>query len=316
MKMTLRVINRLVSTYISTFKVSKKVFSGIKILNVGESNKLISSLIKSKSPFLIGRFGTTESQVLLDYHSGVIDINSIINLWKLSGVFPPSPETAERFAKDLIDVSKMIDVCGVRSAWYERLFWKQEEANLQKLAIKPTLINIESLSPIGLSKSWVSSLQGLNVLIIHPFADSIKSQYPRRQQLFSDPDWIPTFNLTVLKSVQSLSGNAIEVGFPDWFEALEHMKKQVSEINFDLALIGAGAYGIFLGAHVKNIGKQAIHVGGALQLFFGIKGSRWSNRGTPEYVQDSSRSSWVWPTNNEIPSSYMEVESGAYWKKN
>jgi hypothetical protein len=54
----------------------------------------------------------------------------------------------------------------------------------------------------------------------------------------------------------------------------------------------------------------------ALQLIFGIKGSRWSNRGSPEYIQDSSCSSWVWPTNNEIPSSLLVVDSGAYWKNN
>lgn len=308
-----RITNRLVGTLVKNFRINKKVLRGEKILNVEESQKLISDLIESKSAFLVSRFGTTESQVFLDYNKGTIDMRSVLNLWKLSGVFPPTIEVAELFAKLLIDVSKVIDVCGIRSAWYERLFWELENSILGKLQIQPRLINIESLSPIGISNSWVSSLGGLNVLVIHPFADSIKSQYARRHELFTDSQWLPDFNLTVLKSVQSLSGNSSDTGFKDWFQALEKMKSEICKVEFDLALIGAGAYGIFLGAHIKNLGKQAIHVGGALQLFFGIKGSRWTDPNSPEYVQDSSRSSWVWPNSNEIPNSFMEVEMGAYW---
>ena len=41
--------------------------------------------------------------------------------------------------------------------------------------------------------------------------------------------------------------------------------------NFDIALIGCGAYGFPLAAFVKGIGKKAVHIGGPLQLFFGIK---------------------------------------------
>lgn len=314
MKLINRVANRIESTVVTNFRINKKSIRGEKILNIAASQELISDLIESKSPFLAARFGTTESRILLDYFNDSFDKESILNLWKLSGVFPPSVEIADRFAKLLIDTSRNIDVCGVRSAWFERLFWRQEKTILGKLQIKPKLINIEALSPIGVSSSWVSSLRGLNVLVIHPFSDSIESQYSRRQELFADSEWLPEFKIKTLKSVQSLSGNESEVGFKDWFQALEQMKSEISKVDFDLALIGAGAYGMFLGAHIKNLGKQAIHIGGALQLFFGIKGSRWTNHESPEYIADSSRLSWIWPSSEEIPPSYMEVEMGAYWR--
>jgi hypothetical protein len=314
MKIINRVANRIESYVVAKFRINKKSIRGEKILNIADSQDFISGLIQSKSPFLVARFGTTESRILLDHFNGAINKDSIINLWKLSGVFPPTIEVTDRFAKLLINTSREIDVCGVRSAWFERIFWRQEKTILGKLQIKPKLINIEALSPIGVSSSWVSSLRGLNVLVIHPFADSIQSQYSRRKELFADSEWLPEFKIKTLKSVQSLSGNESEVGFKDWFQALEQMKTDISKVDFDLALVGAGAYGLFIGAHIKNLGKQAIHVGGALQLFFGIKGSRWTNHESPEYIPDSSRSTWIWPNGEEIPPSYMEVESGAYWR--
>ena len=47
------------------------------------------------------------------------------------------------------------------------------------------------------------------------------------------------------------------------------------KIDFDVAIIGCGAYGFPLAAKLKQAGKQAIHLAGATQLLFGIKGKRW-----------------------------------------
>ena len=50
------------------------------------------------------------------------------------------------------------------------------------------------------------------------------------------------------------------------------MKSQMDQTDYDIALIGCGAYGFPLAAHAKRMGKQAIHMGGSLQLLFGIRG--------------------------------------------
>lgn len=76
----------------------------------------------------------------------------------------------------------------------------------------------------------------------------------------------------MIRAVQSLGGNS---QFKDWFEALEYMKTEIDKVDYDICLIGAGAYGFPLAAHVKRQGKQGVHLGGALQLLFGIKGKRW-----------------------------------------
>ena len=49
------------------------------------------------------------------------------------------------------------------------------------------------------------------------------------------------------------------------------MKKQIESVEFDIAIIGCGAYGMPLSLFVKDLGKKAIHLGGNVQYLFGIR---------------------------------------------
>ena len=91
------------------------------------------------------------------------------------------------------------------------------------------------------------------------------------------------------------------------------MKKDISQIEFDLAIIGAGPYGLPLGAYIKTLGKQAIHIGGATQILFGIKGKRWEEN---ERFKKFFNKNWTYPLENETPQSAKDLEGGCYWKKN
>lgn len=118
--------------------------------------------------------------------------------------------------------------------------------------------------------------------------------------------------------MQSLGG---ESNFETWFEALGYMKKEVECEDFDVCLIGCGAYGFPLAAYVKRMGKQAIHLGGALQLLFGIKGNRWEdpNYGVKEWgIPYGSYSNlinefWVKPSIEDTPKNAKQVEGACYW---
>ena len=88
------------------------------------------------------------------------------------------------------------------------------------------------------------------------------------------------------------------------------MKTEISKIDFDIALIGAGAYGLPLAAHIKNLRKQAIHLGGSLQILFGIMGKRWDDH---PVISKFYNSSWVRPLESERPKTFKKVENGAYW---
>ena len=54
--------------------------------------------------------------------------------------------------------------------------------------------------------------------------------------------------------------------------ALNYMFDEAMKKNFDVAIIGCGAYGFPLAAKLKQAGKIVIHLGGATQLLFGIIG--------------------------------------------
>ena len=120
--------------------------------------------------------------------------------------------------------------------------------------------------------------------------------------------------------MQSLGGE--DNGFKGWFEALEWMKQEMDKEPYDIALIGCGAYGFPLAAHSKRTGHKAVHLGGALQLLFGIKGKRWENPNYCKnwhmnpldfYVKMMSNPYWVRPSLYAKPKSAEKVEDACYW---
>lgn len=97
-------------------------------------------------------------------------------------------------------------------------------------------------------------------------------------------------------------------------------EKEIDKCDYDICLIGCGAYGFPLAAHVKRMNKKAIHMGGSLQLLFGIIGKRWED---PEYGYIELKKKgcypqlinkyWIRPGMKEKPQNAIQVESGCYW---
>ena len=90
------------------------------------------------------------------------------------------------------------------------------------------------------------------------------------------------------------------------------MRDRIGREQFDIAIVGAGAYGLPLAAFVKSIGKQAVHMGGATQVLFGITGRRWEEeyRGS---IGAMINEHWVRPLPEETPERAATVEGGSYW---
>ncbi len=112
-----------------------------------------------------------------------------------------------------------------------------------------------------------------------------------------------------LKAVQTIAGQKDE-RFADWFEALSYMEQEALAKDFDVALVGCGAYGFPLAARLKRAGKQVVHMGGALQLLFGIRGKRWDDR---EDYQVLFNDAWQRPLEEERPAGAAKVENQCYW---
>ena len=149
-------------------------------------------------------------------------------------------------------------------------------------------------------------------MVVHPFENTIIEQYKKHHLLFPGTDLLPDFELKTLRAVQTVAGE-IDDRFETWFDALEYMYQKAMEIDFDVAIIGCGAYGLPLAAKIKASGKQAIHLGGVTQILFGIRGKRWDEEAHYDYIRKLYNDSWVHPAKEDRPKNSNRVEGGCYW---
>jgi len=273
-----------------------------------KTNDIIYKKIIENKPYFISRFGSSELATLLYYQQARL-ADPKHNKWNehhehilcdVSGFFPFTEEAMDRFCKIYLSFIDNIDMLGV---------WNIGEQNIAPLFHENIeLVNLPAIEPYYFDAPWSRALAGKKVLVIHPFAESIKQQYAHKALLFKN-NVLPDFELQVIAAVQSIASNT--QGFKSWFEAFEFMCDEVTQADFDVAIIGAGAYGMPLANFVKmNMGKVAIHMGGATQILFGIKGRRWYN--VPK-VKALFNENWISPAAEERPVGAEKVEGGSYW---
>lgn len=277
----------------------------------------------SDAPCMIARFGAFELNTVVNY-LGVSssDTKSIVNYiggtrlswwWDSNllrfmltnaGFFPSTPTNAKRFSEMMLSDIKELDVLGS---------WLVNEQYFLDQLRTVVLVQREIQNPFFTDFPWTKALEGKKVLVVHPFADLITYQYEHnREKLFQHKDVLPSFTLKTIQAVQSIGGDS---EFNDWFEALDWMKSEIDTVDYDVCLIGCGAYGFPLAAHVKRQGKKAVHLGGSLQLLFGIKGARWERSDyNKEYNYARLMNEyWVKPGSQFKPKNSENVEGGCYW---
>lgn len=95
------------------------------------------------------------------------------------------------------------------------------------------------------------------------------------------------------------------------FTSLNLMKNKIDSLEFDISLVGCGAYGLPIGSYIKNHKKKsAIHLGGSLQILFGIIGNRWvSNQRIMRFFNEH----WTRPIDSERIINFNTIEGGCYW---
>ena len=292
---------------------------------------MVYNLLSKDKPCMIARYGAVEISCILNF----LSINNPDkNIWKYikgdttdwwwnrnimqcmetnAGFFPTTEGNLKKFTLLMLKDSGLLDMLAV--------FSNTIEGAVKLRSYMPANIPFTSLASLDSfiqKKPWTRVLAGKNVLVVHPFAELIKKQYVNRELLFNNNDVLPEFNLRTLKAVQSIGG--VGHGFADWFEALEWMKKEMEKEPYDIALIGCGAYGFPLAAHSKRTGHKSVHIGGSLQLLFGIKGNRWENPnyatqfGLPPdtYMSKMNNPAWVRPSEYRTKES-ERVENACYW---
>lgn len=280
---------------------------------------LILDALENQTPLMMGRYGTSEygimqSLVLLE-HQLIKDIDhSFYGVCKFSGFFPYSKSLkdqyilAKRFLEVMLEATANCDVFGT---WNGHLGFEEYFIKTTKTTL-PYFVCYSFFEPhIDADTPFTYALKDRNVLVIHPFAQTIQEQYKNRDKLFKNPKVLPFFNLKTFKAIQTINGEQ-DNRFANWFEALDWMSEEIAKIDFDIALIACGAYGFPLASRIKNMGKIAIHCGGPLQLLFGIKGRRWEIE-MPSTGQKLFNEFWVRPNAQETIKNNQNIENGCYW---
>jgi hypothetical protein len=280
---------------------------GKKKLSSEEGNALLSNMLCQSKPFMAGKYGSTELNTILAGIGENIGLCKMSEerrdlIIKYSGFFPNSKIEIGKLVDLYLSICENVDILAVWNL-------KMEDYLIHTYMKKTQLVNLQALEPFYFSQPWSYQLRGKKVLVIHPFAETIREQYRRRERLFQNPLILPEFKLITIKAVQTIAGTKDE-RFTSWFDALNYMYEEAVKCDFDIALIGCGAYGFPLALKIKEYGKQAIHIGGGLQILFGIKGKRWDN---DPLIASFYNEYWVRPKENEKPNQCQVVEAGCYW---
>ncbi len=284
-------------------------FGGRKQLGTEAAQEYLAQKIEEGQPFFAGRIGAYEfnylSRPIVEQKLGItLPMTAKFQAGGNNcGFYPVTRESLKRFSDLMIWATGQADFIAQMNldlySWYLKRY----------LPSASCISQFRSLDFYRYKQPFTRALAGKKVLVVHPFAESIEQQYKKREKLFPDAEILPLFSLQTLKAVQTIAGNR-DSRFSTWFDALDYMTKECEKRDFDIALIGCGAYGFPLAARIKAMGKVALHLGGVTQLLFGIWGKRWDLE--PEAVKYRN-SFWISPPAQERPEGFDTIEGGCYW---
>ncbi len=278
-----------------------------KMLSHNQTIEYIADSLSSDSPFMVSRFGCIEGEVIYrTLFKGPLDIDQPLRskARNNAGIAKPNNQTLKRFSLDYMASVAKADLLAI---------WNfPEQIKLAQKTANNNLCALNYIDPVfnfsQTKKSWTRALQNKNVLIIHPFVNSIQHQYIDKKNINIISEILPDFNLLTLIPPQTVDRHN-DVPY-SWDEELEMFKKKILNYDFDIAIIGAGGYGAPIASFIKQLGKKSIHLGGVTQLLFGIIGKRWENR---PYIQDVIGNGWIRPSSDEKHQNSSHIEGGCYW---
>jgi hypothetical protein len=273
-----------------------------KRLDAQESNDSISKLIQSKESFLISRVGLGGETAI----SALILANQqipqhVYNWFYINAGFYGTQNfiTYARYYKSACDS------CDLHAYWNFQGFVEMEDFLVPE---DKTLIDVSALESFRFDNPWTEHLKGKKILIINPFKETIDKQLLVKDKIWKNKNVLPDAEYITYKSIQSIGGQGPD---KDWYESYDKMCRDISNIDFDVALLGCGSYGLPLCDYIKNkLNKSAVYIGGGLQLYFGIRGKRWEGS---EDITKFYNEYWTRPTTEETPTTSTMVEGGCYW---
>jgi glycosyltransferase involved in cell wall biosynthesis len=219
-----------------------------------------------------------------------------------SGVFPVTLGQFEDFLALYRAAIRLLD--GVH-------LWQQEPflAVYERQVSTSLCPRAELLTAGNVGREVCLPLAPYRWLVISPFVATMKKQAAKLAAIHGLPAFSDHFSSlpNTCRFLKSPQFSYLEpTPFPSWSEGLVALTKQALAIEFDVALVGCGAWSLPLLANLKQAGRKGIHLGGETQLLFGIKGRRWDS-------YNIYNEHWVRPSGEETPKDFLRKENGCYW---
>lgn len=285
------------------------------IQSLGSSNDLLYRIMKFNKPFILCRPGIGGDSMVpyLFKDRGTVDKAQLYALQNNAGIYFRDDQLKHK--EDVADLRHYCDtvyecyrkaaLCACFPGVHSLVPTYNKFSPTQRLhnrVVEPFLMDTSL-------KSWTDHLEGKRVLIINPFAQLINKQCEKLELIWEKSHFkLPKSTVWITyASPMTLAGNKLDVSWKYTFDKMCH---DISQLEFDIALLGCGGYGHPLCEFIfSKLHKTAIYVGGALQIWFGIKGKRWEQRDDFKCFMNKH---WVYP--DITPLNSNRVENACYWK--
>lgn len=302
---------------------ARSLKSNYAMLSKSQFIQLLKKSIIDKSGFAAGKAGFAE-QALLRYSLISSQPDSVkkrafeaflkYHCDYMTGVFPSSPEFLNIFADFFLEKIRQLNILGLMNG-------KNESELMSSLQIEVDLTYFQNMEPDRsipekTSLCYLPFFEGKKILIISPYAEFITSR--AKAEIYEsvwgsvEKKWFKPLSIDSLNIPYSyITATETRKLYRDSIELYNAICSQISEYDFDIGLIGAGALGMPLATHIKSMGKIGLSLGGHLQVIFGVAGARWHR--DPEWQK------YINPTWVNLPASYQPMnkndltDQGAYW---
>ena len=286
-----------------------------KVMSFSQSNQRLLSLLVHQTPFILGRTSCGAELCLLVTdltRRPITDSSCHTNQPHLaSGIYPQTGQGLRAFldvyegALGQLSAADMVFVNGCTTPG----------DSLVLPLFAPHLLNVASPVPISRAHAdcrsgkmpWTSGFAHKTVLVLHPFTETIACQLRVRNELHAGCRWmIPsTASFKLVEMFVAASAAPPHGSFAETLDATWERILQVGD--FDVALIGAAAYGMPIAARIKSwLNRSALVLGGESQHLFGIRGQRWDTHQT-------HNAKWIYPLHNDqmkLASAWMDHMKG------
>lgn len=307
-----------------------------RIYSLLEFAEYLKGKVLSNEPFFVTRQGGSDYNYVANYY--IKNSTNPLQLCEYNGYYDKSQDPNERennlkmfrdnYIKVLTKADFTIGVCNdIERAVYQNPLTQTFTTN--KTYVSYSFIENLPDSSCNFLLDIMPLLEGKKVLVVSPFGPLIISQYNNhRQGIFEKFAELPgeigqryrDFKYPEFASLESVQTfityndmkNQDHCPHKSYHETIQYYKDEIAKKNFDIALLCCGAYTCELGLFIRDsLRRQAIYMGGALQLYFGIKGDRYSylgptinvSNGMNDHIQkgfDVLNECWVDPPIEEL----------------